>query len=148
MNKDLIVCFAGHRYDWQVLGIEDKLKQVIEDLITKGYTTFYDGGKGAFDKMSARIVIELKHKFPYIKIFRILTYYHHDKEKWELPQCYDGSIYPDIEKYHPKQRITKRNEWIVDNSDILVCHVYETYKSGAYTTVKYAQKTNKPIIYI
>jgi len=61
--------------------------------------------------------------------------------------CYDGSIYPDIEETHYKQKITKRNERIVDNCDILVCHIEETYKSGAYRTLKYAQKQNKPIIY-
>ena len=146
--QDKVVCFAGHRFDWQNIGIEDKLRQAIIELIEKGYNIFYDGGKGAFDKISASIVISLKEKYPQIKIYRILTYYHHEKEKWELPSCYDGSIMPDIENYHPKLKITKRNEWIVDNSDILVCHIYETYKSGAYNTLTYAQKVNKPIIYI
>lgn len=98
--------------------------------------------------MSASIVIELKKKHPQIKIYKILTYYHHDNEKYGLPSCYDGSILPEIEDCHYKNKIAKRNEWIVDNSDILVCHVYETYKSGAFNTVKYAKKTNKAIIYI
>ena len=146
--KEKVVCFAGHRYDWQNIGIEDKLEETIIGLIEKGYTTFYDGGKGYFDQLSSSIVIRLKTKYPQIKIIRVLTYYHHDKEKWELPSCFDGSVLPEIEHYHPKLRITKRNEWIVDNSDILVCHIHETYKSGAYRTLKYAQKVNKPIIYI
>ena len=55
---------------------------------------------------------------------------------------------PDIEQYHPKLKITKKNEWIIENSDILVCYVYETYKSGAYKTLKYAQKNKKHIVYI
>lgn len=143
-----IVCFAGHRYDFRNIGIEEKLEKTITGVIEKGYTVFYDGGKGYFDKMSARIVINLKKKYPHIKIYRILTYYHHEKEIWELPPCYDGSLYPDIESCHPKQKITKKNEWIIDNSDLLICHVTETYKSGAYNTLKYAQKRNKPIIYI
>ena len=146
--KDKIVCFAGHRHDFRNIGIENKLEETIISLIEKGYTIFYDGGKGAFDNISAHIVIKLKAKYPHIKIYRILTYYHHEKEKWELSSCYDGSLYPDIEEYHPKLRITKRNEWIVDNSNLLVCHITETYKSGAYNTLKYAKKINKPIIYI
>lgn len=146
-NKDKIVAFAGHRYEWHCIGIEDKLPNALENLIAKGYTIFYDGGYGAFDKKCANAVIDLKHKYPHIKLIRILTYYHHDKEKYELPSCYDGSIYPDIEETHYKQKITKRNEWIVDNCDILVCHIEEPYKSGAYRTVKYADKTNMPIIY-
>lgn len=146
--KEKVVCFVGHRHDWQNVGIESKLRDIIIDLIGKGYTTFYNGGKGYFDKISAEIVISLKKRFLNIKLFKILTYYHHDKEKWELPSCYDGSIMPEIEQYHYKIRITKRNEWMIDNSDILVCHVYETFKSGAYNMLKYAKKHNKLIVNI
>ena len=143
-----IVCFAGHRYEWQCVGVEDKLKQVLEKLIQQGYTIFYDANHGEFDKKCASAVLELKHKYPHIKIIRILTYYHHEKEKYCLPVYYDDVIIPEIEELHYKQKIIKRNEWIVDNSDILVCHIEETYKSGAYRTLKYAQKQNKPIIHI
>ena len=104
--------------------------------------------QSAFDEKCAHAVLQLKHKYPHIKLIRILTYYHHDKEKYDLPSCYDGSILPEIEELHYKQKITKRNEWIIDHCDILVCHIEETYKSGAYLTLKYAQKQNKPIIYI
>lgn len=145
---DKVVCFAGHRFDWQNIGIEELLRQKIIELIEKGYNVFYDGGKGYFDQLSANIVIGLKKKYPHIKIYKILTYYHHDNEKYRLSKNYDGSILPEIEEFHYKTKITKRNEWIVDNSDILVCHVYETFKSGAFNTVKYAKKINKPIIYV
>lgn len=43
-NKDKIVAFAGHRYEWHCIGVENKLPNVLEDLIAKGYTIFYDGG--------------------------------------------------------------------------------------------------------
>lgn len=147
-KDDKAVAFAGHRYEWHCIGIENKLPEVLEDLINKGYTIFYDGHHGAFDEKCAHAVLQLKHKYPHIKLIRILTYYHHDKEKYDLPSYYDGSIFPEIEELHYKQKITKRNEWIIDHCDILVCHIEETYKSGAYRTLKYAQKQNKPIIYI
>ena len=146
--SEKIVAFAGHRYDWHCIGVEEKLKQTIEELINKGYTTFYDGACGAFDRKCLDAVLELKHKYPHIKVIKILKYYHHEKEKYEISSCYDGSEYPDLEELHYKQIITKRNEWIVNHCDILVCHIEETYKSGAYNTVKYARKINKPIIYI
>ena len=146
--QEKIVCFAGHRFDWHCIGVEDKLLQTIEELINKGYSIFYDGGYGAFDKKCAETVIQLKNKYPHIKLIRILSYYHHEKEKYDLPSCYDGSEYPDLEELHYKQIIVKRNEWMIDHCDILVCHIENTYKSGAYKTVKYAQKINKSIIYI
>ena len=143
-----IVAFAGHRYEWHCIGVEEKLLQTIEELINKGYTFFYDGACGAFDKKCLHAVLELKHKYPHIKVIKILKYYHHEKEKYELPPCYDGSEYPDLENLHYKQIITKRNEWIVNRCDVLVCHIEETYKSGAYNTIKYALKVNKPVIFI
>ena len=39
-NKEKIVAFAGHRYQWQSIGVEEKLLQVLEELINKGYTIF------------------------------------------------------------------------------------------------------------
>lgn len=146
--NDKKVCFAGHRYDWLNIGIEDKLRNTIEKLINKGYSIFYDGGQGVFDNMCAKIVINLKRQYPQIKIYKVFTYYNCDKEKINLSADYDGSIMPNIEQYHPKLRIIKKNEWLVNNSDILVCHICETYRSGAYRTLKYAQKLNKPVIYL
>ena len=121
---------------------------MLEELINKGYTIFYDGNYGAFDNKCRKAILKLKNKYPNIKLVLILTYYHHDKEKYPIPTCYDNTILPELEDLHYKQKITKRNEWIIDNCDILICHIQETYKSGAYNTVKYAKKQNKPIIYI
>ena len=100
-----IVAFAGHRSELNCLGIEEKLCQTIEDLIQKDYTIFYDGNYGAFDIKCVDAVLKLEHKYPHIKLIRILTDYHHDKEKYDLPSCYDGSILPEIEEVHYKKSL-------------------------------------------
>ncbi len=143
-----VVAFAGHRDSWRCIGVKEKLLQTIEGLIQQGYTIFYDGNKGAFDEKCFNAIVELKEKYPYIKIVRILSHYQHNKENFFLSKAVDETIFPPIEQYYPKQRITKRNEWIVDNCDVLVCHIEMPYKSGAYKMVKYAQKKNKKIIEI
>lgn len=147
-QKEKIVGFAGHRNLWDNVGIEKVLEKTVIELIEKGYTVFYCGDKGYFDKLSSSIVLSLKKIYPHIKLFKILTQYHENKEKCELPPGYDGSIYPDIETCHFKAKITKCNEWIVDNIDLLVCCVHHAYKSGAFNTVQYARKIAKPIIYL
>ena len=147
-KKEKIVGFAGHRHEWQNVGIEAKLKETIIELIEKGYNVFYCGDKGYFDELSAKIVLQLKEQYPQIKLYSILTAYHEDKEKWQLPRGYDGSLYPELGKCHFKAKITKKNEWIVDNIDILVCYVHQTLNSGAFNTVKSARKIGKPIIYL
>ena len=144
-NKEKIVGFAGHRNLWDNVGIEKVLEKNIIELIEKGYTVFYCGGKGYFDKLSCNIVLKLKKIYPQIKVFEILSQYN---EKLVLSPRFDGSIYPDLETCHFKARITKRNQWIVDNIDLLVCYVHHTYKSGAFKTVKYARENGKPIIYL
>ena len=49
--QDKIVAFAGHRFEWHCKGVKEKIIQTVEELINKGYTIFYDGGYGAFDKI-------------------------------------------------------------------------------------------------
>lgn len=78
--QDKIVAFAGHRYDWQSIGVKEKLLQVLEDLINRGYTVFYDGNYGAFDNKCRNAILKLKNKYPHIKLVLILTYCHHDKK--------------------------------------------------------------------
>ena len=125
MNK--IVSFSGHRYEWENIGVEEKVKPIIERLILDGYTTFYDGDIGAFDKICSKIIFEMKKKYEYIKIFKILTYYHENKN-FEISSRYDGSIYPELENVYYKKIILEKNKWIIDNSDILICHINYKYK--------------------
>ena len=53
-KDDKIVAFAGHRYEWHCIGVQNKLPEVLEDLINKGYTIFYDGHYGAFDFITGK----------------------------------------------------------------------------------------------
>lgn len=145
VEEGKVVCFAGHRDEWRNVGIEEKLKNAIEDLIQSGFTVFYNGDKGYFDKLCAKIVVELKEKYPYIKMYKILSNYKHKEEKdlW-----FDDYVMPNIEKFYFKQRIKKRNEWMVETCDVLLCHISNSFNSGAFATLKHAQKLNKKIINI
>ena len=44
---------------------------------------------------------------------------------------------------NPKAAITKRNQWMIENTELLVAFVEEGRKGGAYTAIKYAEKQNK-----
>ena len=37
-KDDKVVAFAGHRYEWHCIGVENKLPEVLEDLINKGFS--------------------------------------------------------------------------------------------------------------
>lgn len=142
-----VVCFAGHRLEIYNIGIEEKLKKILEELINNGYNKFLNGFKGAFDKICASEILELQKKYPSIRLVKVLTYYKADKMYENTYSCIEEA-FPEIDEFHPKQKITKRNEWMVEQSDVVVCHIKNEYKSGAYNMVKYAKKLNKIIINI
>ena len=58
-KDDKVVAFAGHRYEWHCIGVENKLPKILEDLINKGYA--YEGAKAmldfAFDELCAQEVV-------------------------------------------------------------------------------------------
>jgi uncharacterized phage-like protein YoqJ len=141
-------CFAGHREEFRNIGIENKLRNKIEKLVNEGYIIFYNGDHGYFDKLSARIVYELKKKYPQIKLIKILSSLTENNGKKSLKEYYDSTIYPNIENIYPKEKIIECNKWMINNSDILICHITNTYHSGAYKTLLYAKQKNKHIEYI
>lgn len=56
-------------------------------------------------------------------------------------------IRPEYKKYPPKFAPLKRNETIVDMSDLLVACYDGRQTGGTYYTVEYAKKAGKPIVY-
>ena len=67
-----------------------------------------------------------------------------DDEYYE--KFYDEVQYPVDSKIHPKAAITKRNQWMVENAELLIAFVEEGRKGGALTTLKYAEKQGIDII--
>ena len=123
LSMDKIVSFIGHRHEWHCLNVEHKFFLTLQELIKEGYDTFYVCSQGYFDKLSGLFLSTLKKTNSHIKIFKILSSYSWNTSKNKLPDFYSGSILPSLENYFYKQKITKRNEWIVDSSEVIVCHV-------------------------
>ena len=76
----------------------------------------------------------------------VLPYVQKDIASYE--QYYDSVLIPEcIEKTHPKDAITKRNRWMVETCDLVICYI-EHEQGGAYAAVKYAEKLGKNSINI
>ena len=115
----MIATFIGHS-KCQVP--YDTVKKEVEKLINGGVVQFLNGGMGQFDFMCAKSVFELKLMYPEIKSLLVIPYLSF---KCSFANLFDGSIYPEgFERYHYKAAIIKRNEYLVDNSDIALCYVY------------------------
>ena len=68
------VTFCGHSQITKADNIANWLRNVTQDLIEQGATTFYLGGYGEFDSLAASILREQKKKYPQIELVLVLAY--------------------------------------------------------------------------
>lgn len=144
-------CFAGHSRLYSTDEIYNKLINLIEDLIIKEKVTeFFVGNYGCFDRLSARAVKSLKERHPSITLSLVIPYLTAEinQYKEDYYQKYDCLLIADIPENTPKKfHILKCNEYMVKNSDFLICYVDKTW-GGASKTQDYALKKNKRIFNI
>jgi len=135
-NKEKTCCLFGHR---EVMhNIRPRLTAIIEKLITEeGVTEFYVGNQGQFDSMVYSVLKELKAKYPQIRYSVILAYMpdEHIKEIYG-----ENTLFPDgLESVPKKFAISKRNDWMIQQSGIAVCYVYKITGGAA----KFREKAGK-----
>ena len=156
MDKNAITCcFTGHRKipPGQYTRIAERLREEIVTLIKNGIIFFGTGGAIGFYTLAALTVLQLKNKYPQIKLILVLPC--PDKTRgW--PEK-DIKIYEDIKQQCDKYVYTapeytrdcmfKRNRHLVDNSSICICYLTEKSGGTAYT-VNYAEQKGLKIINI
>lgn len=140
-----ICAFFGHRDIWQ--DISEPLEQAIRTVIKEhDISVFWVGGYGQFDSRAAGMVRGLKKEFPNITLHLVLSYL--PTAKTYFSDNYDSTVYPEgLELVPRRYAISKRNQWIVNNCDIVIAYVHHNY-GGAYTACKYAERKGKLIINI
>ena len=135
-NVEKTCCFFGHREVTH--NIREKLTAIIEKLITEdGVTEFYVGHQGQFDSMVYSVLKELKAKYPQIRYTVVLAYMpdEHIKEVYG-----EDTLIPDgMESVPKKFAISKRNDWMIQQSGFAVCYVYKVTGGAA----KFREKTKK-----
>lgn len=140
------VCFTGHRKipSEQINDIDQRLKNIIVELINNGYTDFYAGGALGFDTIAAQTVIELKKDYPQIKLILALPCMNQtrgwndtDKQIYDyIKSRADKVVYTSQEYW--RGCMHKRNRHLVDNSSVCICYLTEDIGGTAYT-VGYAK---------
>lgn len=136
-----ICAFCGHR-DVFDPNVKKRAEKEIISLIEQGFTTFYSGGMGDFDKICEGIVCGIKRKNDKIKLCLVLPYMkssiNHDRAYYN--SLYDEIVVPDLGDIHYKRAITARNRWLVENSDMILAYVFREI-GGAWTMFKHAEKS-------
>ena len=72
------------------------LKESVVKLLNKGATTFLFGSMSEFDKLSWKIVTELKEKYPFIKRIYVRSAYPYLNEAYEeyILKSYEETYFP------------------------------------------------------
>lgn len=146
----MTITFAGH----SAIVSNNRIKELVKEQIRSHITatepvTCYLGGYGDFDKICACACMELKKDFTGIEVVYVAPYFglsEQSKIKDMQRQGFcDTSIYPPIENTPPKIAITKRNEWMITRSDLIIAYINHHY-GGAYKSVQFARRKKKKVI--
>ena len=145
----MIITFCGHSNYLFSDEEKEKLKQLLIKEIRKNPTCkFYLGGYGDFDSLCLRTLRELKKEFQDIELIFITPYLDKSYSKLEFAKYhYDNVIFPPLESVPRKFAILKRNEWMVDEADLVIAYVMYSW-GGAAKTLEYAKRKKVPIINI
>lgn len=137
----MTVTFIGHSVFEITPHLKRWLYETINALLIEGATTFLCGGYGQFDELSAYIARHCREYYPEVQSFLVHPY---PNRNYDL-KIYTNGIYPQLEKVMGISAITQRNEWMVDQADVVVAYVFDSF-GGAYKSFTYALSKNKRII--
>lgn len=148
----MIISFTGHSFVSSKSQVLETVKMQIRDnIVDTEPIVCYLGGYGDFDELCARACRELKQEYPSIELVYVTPYLslcEQEKIKKIVSLgLYDSSIYPNIENVPPKFAISKRNEWMMSNADLVIAYVNHSY-GGAYKSLQVAKRRKKKVINI
>ena len=137
----MTITFCGHSNFSFDNTIKQKLKKLLLQEIRKNPACkFYLGGYGDFDSLCLNILKEIKADFPAIELLFITPYLNDNYSKLETAKLYyDGIIYPPLENVPRRFCILKRNEWMVDEADLVIAFVKYSW-GGAAKTLEYVKR--------
>ena len=154
-KKNVTACFTGHRKipSNEILTVKKRLIETISTSIENGYRYFGAGGALGFDTIAAQSVLELKQKYPDIKLILVLPcpnqtrgWDKNDVTEYErIKSKADKVVY--TSDHYFRGCMQKRNRHLVDNSRCCICYLKKE-SGGTFYTVDYAKKSSLTIFNI
>lgn len=146
----MIVTFIGHSSLPAELDLAEKMRKAILTNVPKNEkVSFYCGGYGDFDLLSAQVCRSLKPHFSRSELVYVTPYMtpaQQKKIKYYMEEnLYDAMVYPPLETVPPRYAILRRNEWMVEQADLIFSYVTRPY-GGAAKTLEFSKKKGKKII--
>lgn len=146
-------CFTGHR---SLSATSDEVKQrllcELETLINeKGVIYFYAGGALGFDMLAEQCILQLKNKYPFIKLYLALPCKNQhqrwsvkEKKQYEdILQCADNVHY--VCEEYSENCMFFRNDYMVERCKYCISFL-RRLSGGTYYTVTKAKSLGRELI--
>ncbi len=146
----MVISFLGHRSLQNGMNLQEKVKRVIEESVDfHEKVVFFCGGYGDFDDLCACACRSIKEKWKKCEIV-FVTPYITTAQQEKIKQLinaglYDSTIYPPLENVPYRFAISKRNEWMIDQSDLIIAYVKHSF-GGAYQSLHCARRRGKQLV--
>ncbi|MBO5463616.1 MAG: hypothetical protein J6A49_09940 [Clostridia bacterium] len=135
----MVCTFFGHRDASDSL--TDELRKVLIELIVAGNVdVFYIGNSGNFDRLVSSVLYELSSEYSFTCQI-VLSYLPEQEREYN----FDTILPEGIEEVPRRFAISYRNQWMIEQSDIVVTYVKRNY-GGAYKYKELAKKKGKKVI--
>lgn len=156
-------CFTGHRSqklpwkfneeDPRCLEMKLNTKNAIIEAIQNGYKNFISGMALGFDMICAEIILELKKKYPDIKLICALPCKGQEKVWSNTVQQRYRNILKKADKircvYNKYEEgcMQERNQYMVNNSSLIIA-LFNGANGGTKQTIEYARSEGKKVVII
>lgn len=140
----MVCCFFGHHDAPST--VKADLLGCIKTLIENGDAdSFLVGNHGSFDGMVLAALREAKAAYPHITYNVVLAYMPAEKEEYSYIDPME-TVYPEGLESVPKRfAISWRNDWMLKQSDAVVCYVRHSF-GGSGKFVEKAIRQKKRVI--
>ena len=125
---------------------QQRTESILRDLICSGVEIFYNGLAMGFDLATAEAILVLKKEYPHVRLHGCVPFYGQEKYfpaedqaryKSVLAACDELTIFD--ESYH-RNSYFKRNDFMVDNADVLFAYCVEDRGGAAYTVRRFKKR--------
>ena len=150
-QKKLTCCFSGHRILPKDFDVQE-LEKAVYNAINDGFSIFLTGMALGFDSVCFKVLekirkendIKIKACVPCRDQERFFTV-KNKREYYEMLSSADEVVILADEYFEGCMQA--RNEYMVDNSERLICFLRSNH-GGTYSTIKYAVSKGLEIVYI
>ena len=143
----MIITFCGHADYRASAEDEKKILSVLSERVGDRKAELFLGGYGSFDAFAQRCGRKYQETHPNTKLIFVTPYVSPSKEKlysYDQKPSYDSILYPPLERVPMRFAISRRNEWMIDEADLVIAYIRHDW-GGAYKTYEHALKKQKEI---